>query len=593
MVTRYIPDPEGRIRRRRIIGAAICIMLVVIGAVIYSAQKSWRVERLAKDARGSIERGDYAEASLKARRALQITPDNLSACKLMAEICERARDADSVAWRERVAELSGDSIESLIACATTAVNFGRFTVAERVLKRVPEAEQSRADFQALSGAVAFDAGRFDDAVRFFSEAARIEPEKPTHRFALGRTQAASEDYLTREQGRRLLTDLTGDAELGVPALRVLITSLESTGEPHAALALSEKLVGTPSHAFPDEIVRLRLLRVTQNSDFVPSLVLAQGKAAKDARPANALLIWMSSENLAADALDWALKRAPAVGRLPGVEPGLASCYLALEDWPALFAISQKGRWEFEYIRRAYRARSMREQRNPTHARTEWELAISTTRSNPEGLTWLARAAIEWKWREEAEQVLWESLNLVPGSAGPVELLKGHYVANGNTVGLKRIAEHLLKVNPANENAQNDLALISLLLGKDFGQALSVTRVLHEKNPDSAAYASSYAFALHCANQSDEALKLLDALSERQLQEPAYAAYYGIVLVANNLPEKARQFLGIAQHASLLPEEHDLVVRALKLTVSAPAPKSPSVAAEITPGFARPSIQPPD
>ena len=103
----------------------------------------------------------------------------------------------------------------------------------------------------------------------------------------------------------------------------------------------------------------------------------------------------------------------------------------------------------------------------------------------------------------------------------------------------RIAGNLLKANSANEDAQNDLALLSLLLGKDHGQALSVSHALHEKHPDSAAYTSTYAFALHCANRSDEALRLFDSLPEDQLRESAYAAYYGIVLAANNSPEKAR------------------------------------------------------
>ena len=587
---RYIPDPEGRIRRRRIVVAAICLLLVVLGVFVYSVQKSWRVERLTKETRESILRGDYAEASLKARRALQLIPDHLPACTLMAEICERAHDGDAVSWREKVVDLSAGSTESLIACASTAVNFGRIAAAERALKRVPEADRNRADFHALSGAVALDAGKFAEAERLFSEAVRIEPDKAAHRFSLGRAQIASEDYVTREKGRRLLTELTGRAEFTVPALRVLIASHESTGEPQAALGLSEKLVAAPSHAFPDEIVRLRLLRATHGSGFAQALAAAQEKAAGDAKNAGALLVWMSGENLAGDALDWALKRAPAVGRLPGIEAGLASCHLALGDWAALFSISQKGRWEAEYVRRAYRARALREQHNAPLAHTEWDLALSSARSKPDGLTWLARTALEWKWREEAEQVLWESLDQIPGAAQPVELLKGHYIANANTAGLMRIAAHLLKASSANEDAQNDLALLSLLLGKDHGQALNVSRALHEKHPDSAAYASTYAFALHCANRSDEALRLFDSLPEDQLREPGYAAYYGVVLAANNLPEKARQFLVIARHAALLPEERELVEKASRASAPVDAPKAPG---EPKPEFARPTAPSPN
>ena len=586
---RYIPDPEGRIRRRRLIAAAICLLLVAVGTFVYFIQKSWRVERLTKEARASIVRGDYAEASLQARRALQVIPDHPPACTLMAEICERAHDSDAVAWREKAVELSAGSTESLIACASTAVNFGRMAAAERALKRVPEADRNRGDFHALSGSVALDAGKFAEAERLFSEAARLEPDKLAHRFSLGRAQVSSRDYLTRETGRRVLAELAGRAEFTVPALRVLIASHEFTGEPQAALGLSEKLIATPAHAFPDEIVRLRLLRATHDSGFALALAMTQEKAAGEVKNAGALLVWMSSVGLAGEALDWALKRTSAVGRLPGIEAGVASCHLALGDWAALFSISQKGRWDAEYIRRAYRARALREQHNATPARTEWDLALSSARTKPDGLTWLARTAIEWKWRDEAEQVLWESLEKVPGATQPVELLKGHYIANENTAGLMRIAGHLLKVNAANEDAQNDLALLSLLLGKDHGQALTVTRTLHEKHSGSAAYASTYAFALHCANRPDEALRLFDSMPEDQLREPAYAAYYGIVLAATNSLEKARHFLEIAQHASLLPEERELVEKASRASAPDDGAKEPGATGEIKLEFARPTI----
>ena len=259
----------------------------------------------------------------------------------------------------------------------------------------------------------------------------------------------------------------------------------------------------------------------------------------------------------------------------------------------MFGISQKGRWDAEYIRRAYRARALREQHNATPARTEWDLALSSARSKPDGLTWLARTALEWKWRDEAEQVLWESLDQVPGATQPVELLKGHYIANENTAGLMRIAGHLVKVNSANEDAQNDLALLSLLLGKDHGQAINVSRTLHEKHPESAAYASTYAFALHCANRSDEALRLFDSLPEAQLREPAYAAYYGIVLAAGNSLEKAWQFLEIARRASLLPEERELVEKASRASAPPDISKAPAAGGETKPEFARPSLPPPN
>ena len=412
-----------------------------------------------------------------------------------------------------------------------------------------------------------------EAERLFSKAASIEPNKRSHRFSVAHAQSGSDDYITREKGRSLLKEMSGDSEFTIPALRALVTSHESSGEPQAALRSSDKLVAMPGHDFADELVHLRLLRAVEDERFAPALAAAQEQGARDPKDAGALLVWMSKEGLAREALEWARERAPNVRKMPGIEPGLACCYLALADWRTLLNMTMEGPWQKEFVRHAYRARAFREQRDHSGAQREWGLAKTSAVKDPEALIWLTRTSLEWKWRDEAESTLWLTLDLLPDAKWAIELLKSHYTANGDTGGLWRVARQLVEVNPANEDAQNDLALLSLLLGKDKDKALKISRDLHEKHRDNPSYTSTYAFALHCVNRSLEAQHLLESLPLPQLSQPAYAAYYGMVLAANDSPEKARQFLEIAQRATLLPEERQLVAEAIQASASGvlPAP----------------------
>ena len=173
-------------------------------------------------------------------------------------------------------------------------------------------------------------------------------------------------------------------------------------------------------------------------------------------------------------------------------------------------------------------------------------------------------AAEWQWPEEAEQSLWALLELTPGNRRAIQTLSNRYFDQGSTAGLRRVAAHLVKSDPADENAQNDLAISSLLLGTEMDRATRMAKDLYTKHPDNAAYVSTYAFALHCGARTAEGLRVLESLPPGRLEDPAIAAYYGVMLAASHLPEKARHFLEIGRGANLLTEEKELLARAERM-----------------------------
>ena len=553
-------------RRRRIFFLWFALVLAVAGAVFgFFFYKPWRLDSLHRSAREALDRGDYSEASLKARRALQLDPNYVPACVTMARIAEHDRQPDAVTWRERVLHLAGDSPDSLLAYASSALSFGKKASAKAALERVPVADRQREDYLVVAGTLALDAGDNAEAARFYENARRLHPENAAYHLALGRAQSASEDYLTREAGRRQLAELAADPALGAIALRTLIASHEAHEEFEAALRYARQLIALPAHEFSDEVLRLRLLQITGDETFAAALAAIQQAAENNPNHAGMLLLWMSRAGLAAEALDWALQRAPKVGKAPEVRPALAGCYLTLGDWPALLLSTQAGAWKpVEYVRHAYRARAFREQGEKAFARNEWTLAINAGARQSDALSWLAQMAAEWKWAEETEQSLWALLGQAPGNRRAIETLSDRYLGKGDTAGLRRIAAHLVKSDPADENAQNDFAISSLLLGAEADRAQRVAKELYTKHPDNATYASTYAFALHCASRTAEGLRVLESLPQKQLEAPAFAAYYGIMLAANHSPEKARRFLEIGREASLLPEEKALLEKAERM-----------------------------
>ena len=548
-------------RRRLILWVVVCVLLA--GAVVgFFAQKPWRLDSLHRASREALKNGDYTGASLKARRALQIDPNFAPACVTMAEIGEHDHLADAVIWRERVLHLQGESSDNLLAFASTALSFGKTSSARSALERVPDQDREREDYLVLAGAIVLEDGDWAESARLYEIATRINPGKAAYRLALGRAQCASGDYLTREAGRRLLLDLQTHETLGVTALRTLIASCEAHQESQAALRHAHQLVALPAHEFSDEVLRLRLMRNTEDEKFAATLADAQQSAESNPSHAGTLLLWMSRVGLAADGLEWVQKRTPKLGLSADLRPALAGCYLTLADWNALLSITQAGAWKpVEYVRHAYRSRAFREQAENSFAHTEWNLAVNAATRQAEALTWLAQMASEWKWADESEQSLWALLDLAPGTKWAIDALQNAYIAQNNTSGLRRISVHLVKMDPANENAQNDLALASLLLNNEPDRAMKIAHDLYTKHPDNAAYTSTYAFALHCAARTADGLKLLEKLPPQRLEDPAIAAYYGIMLAANNLPDKASRFLEIGRGGSLLREEAELIAKA--------------------------------
>ena len=210
-------------RRRRHIRWIVILLVIVVATIGFAVQKPWRLSSLHRGARSALKKGDYSTATSKARRALQIDQNDVTACETMAEIAEHDHLPDAVSWRERVLHLKGESADTLLAFATSALSFGKISTARSALERVPDKDRGREEFLVAAGAIVLEAGDYEESARLYEAATQLNPDKTEYRLALGRARSASHDYLIREQGRRLLLDLGSDPKL---ACKVLVARSE-------------------------------------------------------------------------------------------------------------------------------------------------------------------------------------------------------------------------------------------------------------------------------------------------------------------------------------------------------------------------------
>src|SRR5437868_5608345 len=76
------------LRWTRRLAAMIFVAIVAFGG--FRGYQAWRKRHLSKQAQEFLDRNDYQSAVLVARHLLQLDPDNVGACRIMAETAERA-----------------------------------------------------------------------------------------------------------------------------------------------------------------------------------------------------------------------------------------------------------------------------------------------------------------------------------------------------------------------------------------------------------------------------------------------------------------------------------------------------------------------
>jgi cytochrome c-type biogenesis protein CcmH/NrfG len=540
----------------------VIVLLVAGGVLGHRSFRNWQQRRLVAQANAFVNEGDYKHASLNARRLLQINPESVEACRIMARLAEKAGLRSAIEWRRRVMELGAAAPGDLLALARDGVRFDERAITELAISRLPESAKTTAEYHALLADIAFAKRDGVEMERQLSEAHRIEAANKDYTLRLAALRMGSNDYAMSVRGKETLVELQSEPALRRDATRYLAEDALRHFDFKEALRLARQLDGFPEKNFTDRLVLLAAMQAASDPEFQPLLEELQTVAADDPERAAALMTWMNIHQMSTLTIAWSAKLSPSVIGSKLVPIALSDAFVAVRDWSGLQRLVKSGNWgDLDFIRNALSARALRELGNEPDSAAQWNEAVKKVTASPPYILMLAETVEKWGWRNEAIDLLWlAAKDPLKGDDALITLYR-YFAQKGETQNLYRVMLHRSELHPDDRNIQNNIAQLSLLLNLNMDRGQKIARELFEKEPANAAYVSTYAFALYSQGDFKGAVKVLGALTDAQLHQPDVAAYYGIILAAAGDQARAGEFLDLGEKATLLPEEKALLEKA--------------------------------
>src|ERR1017187_5717148 len=529
----------------------------------YREYLSLRQAHLIKQARYYLTKPDARKALLCLQRVLRSNPRNVEACRLMAELSEAGRSPGALLWRSRVVELNPRSLDDRLALAQSAMMFRGYMDATNALEGVDQAGRKPPAYHSVAGVVAAAANQRAEAEAHFLEAARLAPTNPAPQLNLAVVRPHGTNTSAMAEARTTLTRISSSSPaLRCQALRELVVDAIGSRQTNAALALSKDLVQQTNSAFSDRLLRLDVLKGSQNAEFKPALAVFQREAGTNTAKIYELSMWQITRIGPAETLAWLQSLPKNTQTNQPVTLLAAECHTMLRDWRGLNGALTNQNWgELEFVRHAFQTRALRGQDMSGAAKAEWDLALKTANGQKASLVMLLRLAAQWGWQSEGEDLLWTIVNQYPGEQWAFGALNQALFAGGRTRPLMMLYSQQVKRSPSDLGARNNLAMTALLLDAQELKPHELAREVYGKAPTNAAFVSTYAFSLLLQKKDAEALKVIERLKPEELQNPSIAGYYGLILKATGNGAKAKTYLELASKAPLLPEEKKLFDRA--------------------------------
>jgi predicted Zn-dependent protease len=545
--------------------SAAVVLMAILAVGGFRGYQALHKKHLSKQTRDFFGRGDYPSAVLVARHLLQLDPDNVAACRIMADTAELAGNREALTWRERIVRLEPHVPGNSLALVATALRFSQLNLARKILDTIPAGEHGSVKYHELAGAVAIAEKQPLLAETEFAAAHQLDPNNQQLALNLAMVRLASNDTATSDKARAELTRFSEQPPLRLESLR----ALTSDALAHKSFASAEKwattLRGEKGATLSDLLLYLEAARETDAGRTV--LHQAQVAAIDSPFAAAALITWMNRHEMAQAALDWGLALPNETLNVQPVPLAIAEAYSFLQNWDGLRAWVEGKNWgDHEFLRLAVQSHALHHlgpaDRSSMQSQTAWTGALKATEARPDRLATIAQLAEGWNYPDDAAEAWWALANGNENAKDALTALQRLYKSKQNTRGLLRVAKRALELNPVDLVAANNCASLGLLLTGDIPSRRLAVR-LHSENPNNAAFSTTYAFALFTEGKTSEALKEMEKLKEAQLRNPVVATYYFVMLVDNGNMERAHLFLSAANRANLLPEEEQLLTAATR------------------------------
>jgi Tfp pilus assembly protein PilF len=544
----------------------LLVTLVCLSAAAYFGRdriRLWNRRKIELRAVASVQKGDYNSAILYARQVLQTDPGNAPMCRLIARIADAAGTPEAILWWSRAVKADGGKFDDIAMLVSSALLNGETGVAGEALDQVREQDRELLPYHLLAAGYETAIGQLSLADEEFSRAAAMKPEDKSIQLNLASLHLKSSSPETALAARSELEKLAEDPALRVPAMRALLSDARLHGDSGKALQIARTLATGTNAAFEDGLAWLEVTKSNNKVDFGSELKSVQKTVAGDPGLIRRLVHWMNEQDMASQSLEWLRSLPDNIQSLSTVQFAAAESLAVLGKWEELRVMVMKCNWQdLEFLRYAIQARAARETLHTVESAEKWEKAVIATNGDVRMQSMLARLVSVWGWNRESEQMWWLIARHGSGQNAALQALFKLYSDAKNTPQLYRVIERIYELDPVAPTAINNMASVSLLLGKNLEMAHQLASKNYSRYPKYPVAASTYAYSLYCQKKVDEGLKVLAVFPEETLRQPSNAVYYGLLLAAAGEGEKAAVYLDIAAKSSeLLPEEKALVKQA--------------------------------
>jgi predicted Zn-dependent protease len=541
-------------------GAVIAVTAkLLLVALVFWAVPAWRAhqeQKRAAQAQLLVSRGYYSLAYQNVIRVLRANESHEQASRVLADLLERQGAPDALTWRRKVADIN-PSVSNRLAWATAAIRFENppSSTASRLLAEIATTASNTLDYRTVAAQFELRNGNLSQAETHFLAALTLKPADPELELSLATLRLQSRDPQRLALADASLETLAAQTNIGIRALRPLVFKRAASGQYARAKEYSQRILAAENSTFEDRIVHLRVLwesRDPQRESFLRTL---QDQVSANAFYTAQLAAWMAANNLARPALAWLDQLPPTVRSAEPILQAIANLHATLGDWGGLEARLIRQRWgTMEFARLAWLSRCYRglgdRRAAEEHLRRSTELASGMALR----LASLFRNLESWGWQPEAESVLEELYVRYPQERWAGDLLLSRFYQRGQTADLKRILALQFDRDPKNIPLKNNLAMMLLLLKTDLPTGHRLAAEVHQHDPHSSVFASTYALSLHLQGRSAEGIAELQKLAPEALKNPNIAVYLTILSRAAGDSAAARQYARWARAAQLLPEE---------------------------------------
>jgi len=529
-------------KKRMLVWALLVVLLVGVAAFglkpAYHWLKAGRAEQLAAQGDSLAQSGKPNEAVEKYRAALQLDPLGYRPLEAAAQFATRRNRPEAIELWEQVVRLPQVTTTDKQDYATVLIRSGRMRAAEKIIS---ELLKSNPDARTLDLAARYSSksGDEDKALEFAQLAAKRAPDDDAARFELANVLAASHDDAQRGEARKTLWAL---AEKEGPFRQAAIE----------ALARSPELSREEQERTVQALAKLPSSAV--NGLLASDLQLQLSPEKAEQIYEDASVRWSRGET--ADLIELARwlnlhKQSERVLRLVPEERALSNEQLLLTRMDAM---ANSARWDEidklltrpdlsldPSVAESFRARTAQERGSTLDADVHWNHAISLAGVDPFKLRFIANFA-EQSHANDVALRCYDQMARLPGHAAfAYRAIQRLAEQSGNTVAARSVAEKISAMAPDDPNAQDQLAYLDLLLGRNVESNAAIAQKLASQYPMRLSFRVTAALACLRKEDAGSALAQFKGPPIQWNRTPlAWRAVYAAVLAANDQTAAARE-----------------------------------------------------